>query len=71
MRERDRPATGHGDREDGGGPGLTKFEATAISAMQGLLSRVPGSETTVDIGRIVRPAISCSTALWDEIEGGE
>ena len=78
MKERDQPAApGRVQGSTLVGPGLTKFEATAIAAMQGLLANgeqmrsfaYNSQQEGFPLSSYVTSfAVQHANALWDEIE---
>lgn len=66
MRERDRPATPTADGQLG--DGLTKREAAAIAAMQGLLA---GEREHTPPDETAKSAVKRADALFDELEKGD
>ena len=75
MRNRDKPATGFGYTNFNNKPrydhGLTKHEAAAIAAMQGLLA---GSNPASDYAhpeRYADSAVNLADALFDRLDGNE
>ena len=69
MRNRDMPASGHGNHEQGGDPGLTKREAAAIAYGASVRSRCSGLE--VGTIQAAHQAVADADALFDELEKGE
>ena len=62
------PATGHGNPEQGGDPGVTKREYFAAKALQGLLAK----DDTLNFELLSQEAVEAADALIDALnEGGE
>ena len=80
MRNRDAPAGAYagqhaGDGSDIGADGLTKREAAAIAAMQGIITAsdyfILDGEKAASIRQQVRVAVRVADALFDELERAE
>ena len=72
MRNRDKPSSQIMiDAVDNTGCsfGLTKLEAAAIAAMQGALSTSISGAHKIPVN-LVREAVECANALFDELEKG-